>query len=289
METTLINSYVTVKAIKASEKLAKKYGNKLPLTNLPKEERKKVIKAVLTQPLTVFPPRALELSIAAINNRLQSGLQASFVLAFSNLNTVQNLVDYYMSGKKIICTLSSEKLAAQWAKEIGTTVKLLLKAKLDSSFITRPMAITLCEQAEKLTNRSILQDSEAPLRYLDNNNITYGDIIDYFTVGNDKVHGLRQQLYGEHYVDELQDLRNLIRKTYAKNCYDEFSPEFAQTIVKTHAVEGSWDGPIFWTEAELGVQLPYAFDHLGDKTVKELMDAFVIAYKQQERRKAETI
>lgn len=284
METTMLNRYVTVKAIKASEKLSKKFGQKLPLNILPEEEKEAIIAAVLSQPLTVFPPRALELSISAINRRMQHNLQVGFVLAFAELNTVQNLVSYYMNGKKLKCTLSSEELAARWAKEIGTSAKLLLKAQIDSSFITRPMAITLCEKAEKLTNRLILQDSDAPLRYLDGNGITYSDIIDYFTVGNDKIHELRQKLYGEAYKDELQDLRNEIRRTYAKNCEKTFTPEFAQTIVKTNTVAGSWDGPIFWTESELNVQLPYAFDLLGNKTVKELMDAFVVAYKQQKQK-----
>lgn len=280
----MLNRYVTVKAIKASEKLSKKFGSKLPLNILPEEEKEAIIAAVLNQPLTVFPPRALELSISAINRRMQHNLQASFVLAFAELNTVQNLVSYYMNGKKLKCTLNREELAARWAKEIGTSAKSLLKAKIDSSFITRPMAITLCEKAEKITNRIILQDSDAPLRYLDGNGITYSDIIDYFTVGNDKIHELRCRLYGEDYKDELQDLRNEIRQAYAKNCEKTFSPEFAQTIVKTNMVAGSWDGPIFWTESELNVQLPYALDLLGDKSVKELMDAFVVAYKQQKQK-----
>jgi len=209
---------------------------------------------------------------------------------FPDLFNFDDLARYYALNEDISRIPSRERLVQQWIKESGAPEKYLLSASVESKVITRCQAICLCEKSEELTGRIILADCRTPMQYL-GAETTFGDIIDYFTVGSQKIDDIRYKIFKvspENVQTYLNTFRNVVIRTYAMNCglenpSDKELADFTDKFVydcKLPDFSGpqDWDLPIWWTEDQLNIQISGKLGWVNEQTkVSEIIETFVNA------------
>ena len=217
------------------------------------------------------------------SNNSEKEIKTLFKFKKKSLVTVKDVKDFF-AGK-----ISPEMVEEYWQKKTGIDIKSLRSKSVDSTIITRPQAIDICEDCEALTGKKILMDSNTPMQYLET--VTFGDVIDFFIKGSPAIDLLRKKIRNGNtcYRQELLELfKNNALKVYAlnlgivkpteKQLQKLLNQKVKKSVNSQFVAEKDWQLPIFWTEEHLNVHLSGNLDWITDETkVSELIQAFVQA------------
>lgn len=273
-------------------------ADKSDLQQMNVEERTAALADILSKPVSSLPGTKIEKLCRTVKEFCSSNKSFRVFLKFPDLLTFDDLANYYADTKAVKVEVSRKRLIQLWEKETGASMQKLLPSSIESKEITRCLAIRICEMCEEITGRQILADCRTPMQYL-GEGTTYNDIIDYFTVGSQKIHDIRCKIFkaAPEYIQAYLDIFRIeVLKAYALNCgwenlSDAELEAFGKKLVyecKNPGFQGEndWDLPIWWTEDQLDVHLPARFDWVKpETTVSNIIDAFVSAKKTKLQKK----
>lgn len=148
---------------------------------------------------------------------------------------------------------------------------------IDSTAITRPQLISLVESLEEYTGLKVTDDSQAPLRYLDerSHTLTVEDLAEFFAHCPSRIitiQSSREKLPPMSSRTQSYS-RSLVKSYLADCCKDDIDESMPVTSLRPD-VDGG-DKPyltvVFWLECRFKKRLSNAF--LEKATVKELIEA----------------
>lgn len=266
------------------------HTSKTSLEDLSLEEREAKVQEILEQKVSTLPRAAVKQLCNELKTLTGKQKRTSLFTKTPELATFANLVEHFSGDADCTIEMTKEQCIAFWARETQASPEKLLPASIDGQVITRVLAIRMCEFCEDITGRQILAtESRTPMQYL-GEETTFGDIIDYFTVGSKKINDIRSKIFKaapEYIKAYLSLFRGEVAKAYALNCGLELKDEeiklFEQKQVfdcknPDFSGEHDWDLVIWWTEDQLGLQLSGKLDWITEKTkAKDIIDAFVKA------------
>lgn len=270
------------------------HTGKASLEDLSVEQRDEKTKEILEQKVSTLPRAAVKQLCSELKTLTGKQKRTSLFTKTPELATFANLVEHFSGDTDCTIEMTKEQCVAFWARETQVSPEKLLSSPIGGQVITRVLAIRMCEFCEDITGRQILAvESRTPMQYL-GAETTYGDIIDYFTVGSKKINDIRCKIFkaAPEYIDAyLAMFRGEVAKAYAINCglnLDEDKLEEEIKLFEQKPVfecknpdftsERDWDLPIWWTEDQLCLNLPAKFDWVSkDTKAKDVIDAFVKA------------
>ena len=266
------------------------HTSKASLEDLSLEEREAKVQEILEQKVSTLPRAAVKQLCNELKTLTGKQKRTSLFTKTPELATFANLVEHFSGDQDCTIEMTKEQCIAFWVRETQASPEKLLSASIDGQVITRVLAIRMCEFCEDITGRQILAtESRTPMQYL-GEETTFGDIIDYFTVGSKKINDIRSKIFKaapEYIKAYLSLFRGEVAKAYALNCGLELKDEeiklFEQKQVfdcknPDFSGEHDWDLVIWWTEDQLGLQLSGKLDWITEKTkAKDIIDAFVKA------------
>ena len=270
------------------------HTGKASLEDLSVEQRDEKAKEILEQKVSSLPRAAVKQLCNELKALTGKQKRTTLFTKTPELATFANLVEHFSGDTDCTIEMTKEQCVAFWARETQVSPEKLLSSPIGGQVITRVLAIRMCEFCEDITGRQILAvESRTPMQYL-GAETTYGDIIDYFTVGSKKINDIRCKIFkaAPEYIDAyLAMFRGEVAKAYAINCglnLDEDKLEEEIKLFEQKPVfecknpdftsERDWDLPIWWTEDQLCLNLPAKFDWVSkDTKAKDVIDAFVKA------------
>lgn len=169
-------------------------ADKSDLQQMNVEERTAALADILSKPVSSLPGTKIEKLCRTVKEFCSSNKSFRVFLKFPDLLTFDDLANYYADTKAVKVEVSRKRLIQLWEKETGASMQKLLPSSIESKEITRCLAIRICEMCEEITGRQILADCRTPMQYL-GEGTTYNDIIDYFTVGSQKIHDIRCKIF----------------------------------------------------------------------------------------------
>ena len=240
-------------------------ADKSDLQQMNVEERTAALADILSKPVSSLPGTKIEKLCRTVKEFCSSNKSFRVFLKFPDLLTFDDLANYYADTKAVKVEVSRKRLIQLWEKETGASMQKLLRT---------------------------------PMQYL-GEGTTYNDIVDYFTVGSQKIHDIRCKIFkaAPEYIQAYLDIFRIeVLKAYALNCgwenlSDAELEAFGKKLVyecKNPGFQGEndWDLPIWWTEDQLDVHLPARFDWVKpETTVSNIVDAFVSAKKTKLQKK----
>lgn len=195
-------------------------ADKSDLQQMNVEERTAALADILSKPVSSLPGTKIEKLCRTVKEFCSSNKSFRVFLKFPDLLTFDDLANYYADTKAVKVEVSRKRLIQLWEKETGASMQKLLPSSIESKEITRCLAIRICEMCEEITGRQILADCRTPMQYL-GEETTYNDIIDYFTVGSQKIHDIRCKIFkaAPEYIQAYLDIFRIeVLKAYALNC-----------------------------------------------------------------------
>ena len=270
------------------------HTGKASLEDLSVEQRDEKAKEILEQKVSSLPRAAVKQLCNELKALTGKQKRTTLFTKTPELATFANMVEHFSQEEDCTIAMTKEQCIAFWVRETTVAADQLLPASIEDQTITRVLAIRMCEFCEDITGRQILAtESRTPMQYL-GAETTYGDIIDYFTVGSKKINDIRCKIFkaAPEYIDAyLAMFRGEVAKAYAINCglnLDEDKLEEEIKLFEQKPVfecknpdftsERDWDLPIWWTEDQLCLNLPAKFDWVSkDTKAKDVIDAFVKA------------
>lgn len=195
-------------------------ADKSDLQQMNVEERTAALADILSKPVSSLPGTKIEKLCRTVKEFCSSNKSFRVFLKFPDLLTFDDLANYYADTKAVKVEVSRKRLIQLWEKETGASMQKLLPSSIESKEITRCLAIRICEMCEEITGRQILADCRTPMQYL-GEGTTYNDIIDYFTVGSQKIHDIRCKIFkaAPEYIQAYLDIFRIeVLKAYALNC-----------------------------------------------------------------------
>ena len=148
---------------------------------------------------------------------------------------------------------------------------------LDSTGITRPMLIELVEALENYTGLRITDDSEAPLRYLDERSrtLTINDIAEYFSYSPSRIMSIqaRDLCCVPSMSEKTKACQRTVVKSYLTDCCNGKEIDESLPIIQLRS--DVTDNPyviVHWLEGRFCRILNNQF--VEQKTVGELLDFF---------------
>ena len=266
------------------------HTEKLNLEALSPDERTAKAKEILEQKVSTLPRAAVKQLCSELKTLTGKQKRTTLFTKTPELATFANLVEHFSGDQDCTIEMTKEQCVAFWVRETQVAPEKLLSSPIGGQVITRVLAIRMCEFCEDITGRQILAtETRTPMQYL-GETTTYGDIIDYFTVGSKKINDIRCKIFKaspEYIQAYLKLFRGEVAKAYALNCglqiegkeiklfeekpvFDCKNPDFSG--------EHDWDLVIWWTEDQLGLQLSGKLDWITEDTkAKDVIDAFVKA------------
>ncbi len=266
------------------------HTGKASLEDLSVEQRDEKTKEILEKKVSTLSRTAVKQLCSELKTLTGKQKRTSLFTKTPELATFANLVEHFSGDEDYTIAMTKEQCIAFWVRETQASPEKLLSASIDGQVITRVLAIRMCEFCEDITGRQILaSESRTPMQYL-GEETTFGDVIDYFTVGSKKINDIRCRIFKaapEYIKAYLAMFRGEVAKAYALNCGLELKDEEIKLFEEKPVFdcknpdfsgERDWDLPIWWTEDQLGLQLPGKFDWITKKTkAKDVIDAFVCA------------
>lgn len=150
------------------------------------------------------------------------------------------------------------------------------KAKLDSTVITRPMLIELVEILEEYTGIQLTDDSDAPLRYLDNvsQTLTILDVAEYFSGSPSRITCIRSRDRRSlpPMSKRTQAYQRNVVKAYLADCCSGRINEQTPIMDLRSDVANDPYVIIHWLEGRFGKIIDNEL--IRSKTVGDLLDAF---------------
>lgn len=266
------------------------HTGKASLEDLSVEQRDEKTKEILEQKVSTLPRAAVKQLCSELKTLTGKQKRTTLFTKTPELATFANLVEHFSGDKDYTIEMTKEQCVAFWARETQVSPEKLLSSPIGGQVITRVLAIRMCEFCEDITSRQILAtESRTPMQYL-GETTTYGDIIDYFTVGSKKINDIRCKIFKaspEYIQAYLKLFRGEVAKAYALNCGLELKDEEIKLFEEKPVFdcknpdfsgEHDWDLVIWWTEDQLGLQLSGKLDWITEDTkAKDVIDAFVKA------------
>ena len=156
------------------------------------------------------------------------------------------------------------------------------KALLDSAAITRPQLITLVETLEDYTGLKVTDESQAPLRYLDekSSTLTIEDVAEFFSHCPSRI--ITIQAAREHSAPAMsaktKSYKRHLVKSYLSDCcamkdeeIDEKQP-ITSLVPDVEAGKDSYLVVVWWMESRFNKCVNNAF--IEQKTIGDLIDFF---------------
>ncbi len=177
-----------------------------------------------------------------------------------------------------------EDLLDFFAQATGYPASRIRKETIGSTIINRPYLITLIEELEEVTGKSLLwPNCGAPLVYL-GEDVTYEEIARYFVDKSDKITAKRRRYINlrdsQAILDNIHGEAIKIYRIMAnipENISDDlFLKMPVKKVVPREFAPGNWDLPIYWTEERLGITLLDVPASVTESTkVSEIIDKIV--------------
>lgn len=150
------------------------------------------------------------------------------------------------------------------------------KIKLDGTGITRPMLIELVEVLEEYTGMQLTDDTDAPLRYLDNvsQTLTIQDVAEYFAGVPSRIMCIRSR--DRRNIPPMSKRtqayqRNVVKAYLADCCCGEINEQTPIMNLRSDVADNPYV-VVHWLEGRFGKTIDNHF--ILTKKVGDLLDAF---------------
>ena len=182
METKNIHPVVTMFIVE----FVNNHTEKSDLQKLSVEQREEKTEEILNQKVSTLSRSAVKQLCFELQKLTGKVKRISLFTKVPERVTFANMAEHFSNQEDCTIEMTKEECLNLWVKETTVSADKLLPASIDGQVITRILAIRMCEFCEDITGRQILQESAAPMQYL-GADTTYEDIIDYFSVGSEKI------------------------------------------------------------------------------------------------------
>lgn len=286
MDRKIIAAYLALKAIRSNKELGETYA--LPLG----EKRDLAIAEIMMLPSSVIGPKGMETITRRLANKTNQKANKDVWKDFCGKISLGTVADFYAGKINALLTLRRVEILDYFSKYSGVSKENLIKSKISSSLVMRPLLIDMVEAMEYLTGRQLTADCGQPLQYLDEE-ATFGDIADYFsTTGSVKINRIRTKIFQpkeKSLEDELNIFRAYVLAVYAGIIGQPVNDALLELKVRECYPQDfggpeNWDLAVAWTEDEVGVLVYHLLNDdpkrnfIGeitrDSTVADLVNIF---------------